>query len=63
MKRGRGRFLLFCITVLLYASPQWAGVAYVSVIIDDSVLQLFLLCGIEVIMFAILLQQKPFANR
>ncbi|CAM9965822.1 unnamed protein product [Ascophyllum nodosum] len=47
---------------ILISLVELAGVACVSVIVDDSVLQLFLLSGIGAIMFAILLRQRPLAN-
>ena len=42
---------------------QWASIALVGVLIDSSVVQLLAFCGIHVVMFAILVCFKPFANR
>ncbi len=42
---------------------QWAAIALVGVLIDNSVVQLLAFCGIHLAMFAILVCFKPFANR
>lgn len=42
---------------------QWAAIACVGVLIDDSALKLFLFCGFHVVMFVVLVWLKPFANR
>lgn len=56
-----------CLLCLLSLSAlgflQWAAIALVGVLIDDSVLQLLLFCGLHSVMFFILVCLKPFANR
>ena len=42
---------------------QWASIALVGVLIDESVVQLLAFCGIHLVMFIILVCLKPFANR
>lgn len=43
--------------------PQWALQACVAVLIDDSVTQLFIFCGIYSVMAVIILLGGPYANR
>lgn len=44
-------------------SLQWAAFALVGVLIDSSVVQLLLFCGLHSVLFCILVCLKPFANR
>eukprot|EP00903_Cladosiphon_okamuranus_P006435 g6296.t1 len=41
---------------------EWTSIALVGVLIDDSVVQLLAFCGVHMVMFAILVCFKPFAN-
>lgn len=52
------RFFFCCLSFL-----KWAAIACVGVLIDDSVIQLFLFTGIQATMFIVLVTLKPFANR
>lgn len=42
---------------------QWASIALVGVLLDNSVVQLLAFCSIHCVMFIILVCLKPFANR
>lgn len=50
-----------CCYVSLFT--QWAAIACVGAVLNNSVLQLLIFCVIHVVSFVILVVLRPFANR
>lgn len=56
------------LTLVVAACPgaltfQITGIACTAVLVDDSVVQLLLVCGLHTLSFLLLVVFKPFANR